>query len=67
MPLPLMEYTILKFPSMQKLWEFQKLANLKEYHFHTRDCTLRAIVTEEQVWLALKKMQAQVRDRQETM
>ena len=53
MPLPYPQYITLKFASMEALWQFQKLAGLRNYHFDTRDCTLRAQLTDTQMELAL--------------
>lgn len=38
---------------MEQLWRFQKQAGLRNYHFDSRDCTLRAQLTEKQMELAL--------------
>jgi hypothetical protein len=66
MPLPLMEHTTVQFHSMQELWEFQKYAQLRCYHFDTRDCTMQAEFTEEQLWMALTKFHGRVKSRQQT-
>jgi len=53
MPLPYLQYTTLKFSSMEQLWYFQKQAGLRNYQYDIQDCTLRAQLTERQMELAL--------------
>jgi hypothetical protein len=47
-----MKYTTIQFQSMQQLWEFVKFANIKNYHFDKRNCTLWAEVSVHELWIA---------------
>jgi len=59
-----MQYTTLRFPSMKEIWQFVKQANIGNYHFDTRDYTLRASLTDEQIWTAMTHFKAIVHERQ---
>jgi hypothetical protein len=61
-----MEHTTLLFPSMAELWQFIKLAQLKNYHFDTAACSLRADVGEDELWIAKTKCKAKVVEREKT-
>ena len=61
-----MDHTTIQFPSMQQLWAFQKLAQLRSYQFDTLAVTLQASFTEDQLVLALTQFQGKVMDRQKT-
>jgi hypothetical protein len=65
MPLPLLENTILQFPSIQHLWAFQQQVRLRAYQFETCDCTLRAALTEQQVLIALRSFGGKVKTQNE--
>jgi hypothetical protein len=54
--------TTLQFPSMQKLWEFQKHAKLRNFELFTDSCTLQAILTEDQIWDALLSYQGKEKE-----
>ena len=64
MPLTTIEIkeTILQFPSMQKLWEFQKHARLRNFKFYSDSKTLHAVLTEEQIWEALLSFQGKEKE-----
>lgn len=61
-----MEYVTLQFASMQELWTFQKLAQLRNFEFNSLHCTLRAKLTQEEVWEALNKWGCKVFAQKET-
>jgi hypothetical protein len=54
--------TILQFPSMKKLWEFQKHARLRNFQFFTDSKTLHAVLTEDQIWEALLSYQGKEKE-----
>jgi hypothetical protein len=54
--------TLLQFPSMQKLREFQKHANLRNFILFSDTCTLQAILTEDQIWDALLSYKAKEKE-----
>jgi hypothetical protein len=58
--------TVLQFPSMQKLWEFQKHARLSNFKFFTDSRTLHAILTEDQIWDALLSYQGKEKESKKT-
>jgi hypothetical protein len=64
MSLPAMEIkaTILQFPSMKRLWEFQKHARLRSFEFFTDSKTLHAVLTEDQIWDALLSFQGKEKE-----
>jgi hypothetical protein len=50
---------------MQLLWEFQKHVQLRNFHFDTKDKTIRAVLTDDQIWISLSQFQGKVKDRQQ--
>jgi len=51
---------------MQQLFAFQNAAHLHNFEFNTQDCSLRAVLSEDQLWEALTKYHGKVMARKET-
>jgi hypothetical protein len=54
--------TILQFPSMKKLWEFQRHAKLRNFQFFTDSRMLHAVLTEDPIWDALLSFQGKEKE-----
>jgi hypothetical protein len=50
-----MEQVTLQFHNMQELWEFQKVAQLRNFQFNALDCSLQALFTNDELWEVLTK------------